>query len=477
MTNTKSSGQVFTPPYLVSDMLNVAGYLGDRILNKHIIDNSCGNGAFLCEIVRRYIDAFLQKNSNLEQLKEELETFVHGIEIDPDAYQECLSRLTRIASDAGLFNISWNIMNADTLSITLFDGKMDYVVGNPPYVRVHNLESSYSTVKRFHFAEQGMTDLYLVFFEIGFNMLSSDGKLCYITPNSWLNSIAGKKLREYIKKNKILDTLIDLGHSQVFDATTYTIISLFTRSHASSEFFHATYDVENKLVKYLENISVKDALIGGNLFLAPQKRLNELRAIIEKPHQQYAVVKNGFATLNDKIFIRKSFPFQTMVIDVVKASTGEWKKAFFPYDGNGVPLSLDKIKSDEELWKYLLSNKTALSKNQDSKDNSWFLYGRTQALKDVCREKYAINTIIKDLHSIKLQKVCKGQGVYSGLYILTEISESVLRDIIYSDDFLNYVRTLKKYKSGGYYTFNSKELQQFLNYKINKFLHSDSDEH
>ena len=477
MANKKSSGQVFTPHYLVSDMLNVAGYFGDKILKKHIIDNSCGNGAFLCEIVRRYIDAFLQTNSNLEQLKEELETFVHGIEIDPDAYQECLSRLSQIASDVGLYNVSWNVMNADTLSVTLFDGKMDYVVGNPPYVRVHNLESSYSAVKRFHFAEQGMTDLYLVFFEIGFNMLCKNGKLCYITPSSWLNSVAGTKLRKYIQKNKTLDTLIDLGHSQVFDATTYTIISLFTKTHDSSHFLYATYDVENRLVKYLENVSYKDAFIGGNIFLAPKNQLDELRAIIEKAHQQYAVVKNGFATLNDKIFIRKSFPFQTMLIDVVKASTGEWKKAFFPYDEKGVARPVQQIKGEEKVWEYLLSNKSSLSKGKNQDSKSWFLYGRTQALKDVCREKYAINTIVKDLHSVKLQKVCKGQGVYSGLYILTEISESVLRDIIYSDDFLNYIRALKKYKSGGYYTFNSKDLQQFLNYKINKYLHSDSDEH
>lgn len=41
----KNLGQIFTPNFLVKN-----------ILQKHIIDNSCGNGAFLCEIVKIYIN-------------------------------------------------------------------------------------------------------------------------------------------------------------------------------------------------------------------------------------------------------------------------------------------------------------------------------------------------------------------------------------------------------------------------------------
>jgi transposase len=63
-----------------------------------------------------------------------------------------------------------------------YDNQMDFVIGNPPYVRVHNLDDSYDSVKSFSFANGGMTDLYLVFFEKGFQMLKPGGKLCYITP-------------------------------------------------------------------------------------------------------------------------------------------------------------------------------------------------------------------------------------------------------------------------------------------------------
>ena len=33
---------------------------------------------------------------------------------------------------------------------------------------------------------------------------------------------------------------------------------------------------------------------------------------------------------------------------------------------------------------------------------------------------------------------------------------------------MNYVRMLGKYKSGGYYTYSSKELENYLNWKYGK---------
>lgn len=46
----KTKGQVFTPGYMVRAMLDWCGYVGQDILCKHIADNSCGDGAFLCEV-------------------------------------------------------------------------------------------------------------------------------------------------------------------------------------------------------------------------------------------------------------------------------------------------------------------------------------------------------------------------------------------------------------------------------------------
>ena len=69
----------------------------------------------------------------------------------------------------------------------------------------------------------------------------------------------------------------------------------------------------------------------------------------------------------------------------------------------------------------------------------------------------------------KLEKVSKGAGVYSGLYILSQTDETTLRKILITDEFVRFVRTLQHYKSGGYYTFSSKELEQYINYQLSQY--------
>lgn len=105
---------------------------------------------------------------------------------------------------------------------------------------------------------------------------------------------------------------------------------------------------------------------------------------------------------------------------------------------------------------------------KDNENSYWYLFGRSQAIKDVAKRKYAINTIIKDKKSIRFELVPEGSGIYSGLYILTEIDSTIIKETIISDDFINYIHLLKNYKSGGYYTFSSKDLEQYLNYKLTK---------
>lgn len=475
MTNLiKYSGQVYTPDYIVANILDEIGYTGDNILQKHCIDNSCGDGAFLCEIIRRYIEAFKKKHQTLYGIEKELATYIHGIELDPTAYTCCLENITYVFTDYNLYNTSIDLIQGDTLTIHSFDGKMDYVVGNPPYVRVHNLKSNFNAVKSYHFANGGMTDLYLVFFEIGFNMLKQGGKLCYITPSSWINSIAGSNLRNYILFHKNLISVIDLGHYQAFKATTYTMISLFQKGASNKFFTYYTYDEHSHEKYYICNIDFDKTSINGNFYLADDKTLNDLHLMTIFASKKFVSVKNGFATLADKVFISENFPFDEYTIPTIKASTGKWYKAFFPYDNNGNPIPKEKIFAHTAISSYLSSHKNDLLKGNDTTHNPmWYLYGRTQALKDVNVNKIAINTTIKNTDSIKLNWVPAGCGVYSGLYILTDISYDIISSIIISDDFIKYIASLKKYKSGGYYTFSSKDLETFLNYKISQLISNE----
>lgn len=467
MGKEKTLGQIFTPSYLVQDILDLAGYKSSHlILKKHVIDNSCGAGAFLVEVVDRYCHAYQTEHPKGRSLQRELETYIHGIELDELAFQSCLTNLNDVASVYGLENVSWDIRNENTLDVSDYDGRMDFVVGNPPYVRVHNLEDSFERVKRYRFCCGGMTDLYLVFYEIGLRMLATNGRLAYISPSSWLNSLAGHNMREYAVESGMLRIVADLGHYQPFTATTYTAIVVFENSEKTNHFSYVEYIAPHQLKKIAE-LEYDDSYFDDALYLGEKGTLRELKEIKTTDTSKMVEVKNGFATLADDVFIADEFPFDQYVIPVIKASTGKWRKAVYLYDIEGRAFSKDKIFGQKAVAQYLLSYQKELLKGRAEDDApEWYLYGRTQALKDVWSKKYAINTVVRDKSSLKFNRADAGTGVYAGLYILTSLSENEVRDALCSDDFIAYIKVLKKYKSGGYYTFSSKDVSQFLNFKF-----------
>ena len=465
----KRFGQIYTPGFLVKDILDFAGYKSEEnILEKHVIDNSCGDGAFLLEVVRRYCKAYSQLHGKKQkkELSLQLHKYIHGIELDVVSYGECLRNLKKLAEELDLPLVNWDVRNADTMTVAEFDGMMDFVVGNPPYVRVHNLDKDFQRVKRYRFCDGGMTDLYLVFYEIGLRMLAQNGRLCYIAPSSWINSVAGKNMREHLQSAGCLRGIIDLQHYQAFNATTYTAITLLENGYSGDSLVYNVYEGPNR-IHFIDNIDYKDAFFDGALFLGDKKTLAEFKKMKTAQVPSLVEVKNGFATLADDVFIADSFSFSRFTIPVIKASTGKWYKAFYPYDTDGNPIAREKVFSDVRVASYLEGSKEILLKGRhETECPDWFRYGRTQALKDVRLRKYAINTVIRDVASIKLNAVPEGAGVYSGLYIITDVPEKRLREVILCDDFIQYVSLLKKYKSGGYYTFNSRELKQYLNYKL-----------
>ena len=138
--NIKNTGQIYTPDFIVNNMLDFMGYYDDNILGKNIIDNSCGNGAFLIEIVKRYCGAFRKKyGKDNRKLKKHLEKYIHGIEVKNGEREKCIFSLDCNVGIFGLSDIKWDIMCADALLVDSYNSKMDFVVGNPHNVRVHNL--------------------------------------------------------------------------------------------------------------------------------------------------------------------------------------------------------------------------------------------------------------------------------------------------------------------------------------------------
>lgn len=90
---SKILGQVYTPTWIVDEILDEMGYIGKGILKKNILEPSCGDGAFLCEIVKRYIFEAQHQHLSTEQIIIDLETFIYGVELDPVSLSELSTKL------------------------------------------------------------------------------------------------------------------------------------------------------------------------------------------------------------------------------------------------------------------------------------------------------------------------------------------------------------------------------------------------
>lgn len=421
-----------------------------------VIDNSCGDGAFICEIVKQIVEA------NPNNIKQLLEENVFGIELDKQAYQQCLNNLKKIEKEYQLPKIKWNIRNDNTLKVYQeYESKFDLVIGNPPYVRIHNTIEDLSS---FEFCNKGMTDLYLAFYEIGLKMLKPNGKLCFINPSSIFNSKASDFARKTVIQNKLLTKIVNFKHMQLFyKITTYSAILLLDKTN------------NDELIKYYESdlkayseLSYSDFNINNFWYFdkSPAK-LQMLKQIINNKKPELFKAKNGVATLCDKVLISDAIPESEFTINIVKGSTLKETKTLFLYDDNYLPFDFDLL--PKNIQEYLIYNETAL-KNRDLEDKEhWWTYGRTQSIKDKNFMKLCVNTTIKDVKTIKVKKINKGTLIYSGLYLNINNDEEadLISNLICSQDFIDYISMLGKYKSGGYYTFNTKDLSNYLNYYTN----------
>ena len=474
----KYGGEVFTPPSMVCTMLDIMWYTAQNsaILKQHIIDNSCGDGAFLVEIVKRYVTCYL-KDGTADGLEDALGTYIHGIEINPENYDRCIENLDKTLEGLGL-NIHpiWDVRHGNALEIDVYDGKMDYVVGNPPYVRVHNIkgvdDELYESIVSLDFCKKGSTDLYLAFYDIGFRMLSDMGMLCYISPSGWLKGPAGKAMRQYVKERRNLISVFDFGKADIFEGkSAYTSVFKFRKDGGLGTIYYDNGTDQARL-------AYDDVFIGDEIYLGSDKEVSVLKEVSSFEGEKKVRVKNGLATLLDSFFIYPDSKFNEMVeVPIVKASTGEEKYCFFPHHTDGTAMPLYEIKEySPSANEYVMENEERL-KNRNF-DGLWYTIGRKQGLADVWRRKLAVNNIIRDYNDLKFASAPPGMAVYSGYYILPAAKDRNIRTtltlfadvmrVLRSEEFNAYIRALKKYKSGGYYTFTAKHLEKFINWKLGK---------
>jgi len=226
----KHFGVVYTPRPIVDLMLDVCP--GKDLADVAVCDPACGDGEFLVPFAEKVCRKI--KRAQKKEIQRKYYQSLHkltGFDIDKAALDRCKERLNSVLIEHHVEPIKWNLHSVDATDPSawrLWVEKFDYVVGNPPYVRIQHLEKSRRRkIKNgpWNFM-RGACDLYLLFFDLGLRLLKTKGKLIFITPNSWLKSDSGKAFREYLRNHHRLITLFDFGQHQVFQkVTTYSSIT------------------------------------------------------------------------------------------------------------------------------------------------------------------------------------------------------------------------------------------------------------
>jgi type I restriction-modification system DNA methylase subunit len=113
--------------------------------------------------------------------------------------------------------------------------RYDFVVGNPPYVRIQLLpKENVEHYRRTFKSAFGKFDLYFLFLERGVRWLEK-GKLGYICSNKFMQVSSAANLREFIVGNCQIQQIIDFGDSGVFqDVTNYPCIIILNSTKVNA---------------------------------------------------------------------------------------------------------------------------------------------------------------------------------------------------------------------------------------------------
>ena len=467
----KENGVIFTPTW-VADFMVEEVLSGQKLTGKEkILDAGCGEGVFTIIVAKEF--AKLTGKS----LKKVIEENIYFIDISKEHIIKTKENLQSLTEN----KISKFNFIIDDFCFHNFREKFDFIIGNPPYVRIQNLnERKDQLQKNYITALSGSIDLYFCFFEQALKILSEKGKISFITPNSHFHSAAGKKLRNLILPH--ITKIINFDHYQVFkDATAYTAIT-FLQKEKSNEFLYAENFKNNFVNIEFKKISADHMRLERWEFFDKQY-LNKIINLNKKYStlQEIAHIHYGLATLKDEIYIfspikidKIYFYFDKFKIEkevcvpIIKASTykGSNQNLFiiFPYkNGKIIPKNIFQ-KKYPEAFKYFLTQRNELEKRDKGGAKNYeefYAFGRNQGLKSSFGKKILTSTMNLTPHFYVVED--ENTTFYAGYCIKpkNDIDIYELCEALNSDYMKEYIGSVSKSYRGGYKSYAKSFIKDF----------------
>lgn len=231
----EKNGVVYTKPWVVELILDLAGYTPDKDLASMVlIEPSAGDGGFLVLIAERLIESARQHGKEISQLGNAIIAY----ELNEQSTEQCRLRVSEQLqkhdvdrSVADSLAEQW-IVTGDFLLAAHSLPRADFVIGNPPYIRLEDVPTEIAATYRKQYRTMaGRADIYVAFFEAGLDRLKANGVCAYICADRWMLNQYGTKLRGLITAAYSVESVVELHHADAFDqeVSAYPAITVIRR--------------------------------------------------------------------------------------------------------------------------------------------------------------------------------------------------------------------------------------------------------
>lgn len=460
--------QIFTPAENVIELLDAAGYK-ENLFEKKVLENACGDGNILKEIVKRYIQDAFNQNKTLKEIQLGLENNIYGFEIDPKHHQKCIKNLDDIANTYNIKDVHWKIFQKDFLK-TKMTNTFDFVIGNPPYIvyKELSIDDRQYLKKHFESCTKGKFDYCYAFIEASLNALNKNGILAYLIPSSIFKNVFAQNLRQILLKH--ITIIADYTTKKLFENALIAAALLVCKKDSNSS--NLIYkDVESRKILEIKKELLSDKWIFSNRSLIDNK----------KRFGDYFNASITVATLLNEIFILKEYTCTDnyILVNDYKIEKDLIRNAYSPRSLNShhkeliifpyqyINNKLTRYTEDEfeklypEATKYFKHNIEQLNKRKSDSSVKYFEYGRTQALSHLNQEKLLTSIVVTN--KVKVYKLSTKDIPYSGIFIIPikdkPLSEA--KKLLESTAFLKYVQQIGINASGKSIRITAKDVNNF----------------
>jgi type I restriction-modification system DNA methylase subunit len=113
----------------------------------------------------------------------------------------------------------------------------DCIIGNPPYIRIQTLPKA----DRVHYNERyqvatGNYDIYVLFVELGWDLLRQNGLLGFILPHRFFKTSYGEGLRGFLAERQNLREILDFDGYMVFEGASINTCILILGKESEDKF-------------------------------------------------------------------------------------------------------------------------------------------------------------------------------------------------------------------------------------------------